>query len=298
MTSPSEANPPAQTPQGTDRVLRAMTDDGAFRVVVARTTDTAQAALAAQNTFSISGMVLSELITGTVLVRETMAPTHRVQSLLRTADHRGRLVADAHPDGGNRGLLSRSGGLTEIDPGDGSLEVLRTLHTGELHRGVVHVPAQGSISQALMSYMASSEQVATMLAVACVIDGGRVAAAGGYMVQLLPEVGRGPLAIMTERLRDFERIDGPDGILAKLAAEPEPLLEELLYGMPYTPLGDSPLSFQCRCSAVRVMSALASLSKTDINELVREPIIEMSCDYCGKSYAVTPEQLKGMLDPS
>jgi molecular chaperone Hsp33 len=103
---------------------------------------------------------------------------------------------------------------------------------------------------------------------------------------------------MTERLRDFERIDGPDGILAKLAAEPAPLLEELLYGMPHTWLGDSPLSFQCRCSAVRVMSALASLSKNDINELVREPIIEMSCDYCGKSYAVTPEQLKGMLDPS
>jgi len=298
MTSPPEANQPEHSPRGTDHVLRAMTDDGAFRVVVARTTDTSQAALEAQKAFSISGQVLSELITGTVLVRETMAPTHRVQALLRTADHRGRLVADAHPDGGNRGLVSRSGGLAEIDPSDGTLEVLRTLYTGELHRGVVPIPAHGSISQALMGYMASSEQVATMLAVACVIDGGRVTAAGGYMVQLLPEVGRGPLAIMTERLRDFERIDGPDGILAKLAAEPAPLLEELLYGMPYTQLGDSPLSFQCRCSAVRVMSALASLSKNDLNELVREPVIEMSCDYCGTSYAVTPEQLKGMFDPS
>jgi len=146
--------------------------------------------------------------------------------------------------------------------------------------------------------MASSEQVATMMAVACVIEAGRVRAAGGYMVQLLPEVGRAPLAIMTERLRDFERIDGPEGILAKLNAEPAPLLEELLYGMPFTPLGDSPLSFQCRCGAVRVMSALASLSRDDLSELLREPVIEMSCDYCGKSYAVAPEQLKGMLEQS
>jgi molecular chaperone Hsp33 len=275
-----------------------MTDDGAFRVVVARTTDTSQAALDAQKAFSSSGQLLSELITGAVLVRETMAPTHRVQALLRTVDNRGRLVADAHPDGGNRGLVARSGGLLEVDPSDGMLEVLRTLYTGELHRGVVRVPPQGTISQALMSYMTSSEQVATMLAVACEIDGDRVTAAGGYMVQLLPEVGRGPLAIMTERLRDFERIDGPEGILAKLAAEPAPLLDELLYGMPYTRLGDSPLSFQCRCSAVRVMSALASLSKGDLSELLREPIIEMSCDYCGKSYAVGPEQLKGMLEQS
>jgi len=284
--------------RGTDHVLRAMTDDGAFRVVVARTTDTSQEALTTQKAFTSTGMVLSELITGAALLRETMAPTHRVQALLRAANNRGRLVADAHPDGGNRGLVSRAAGVPEVDPADGSLEVLRTLYNGELHRGVVHVPKEGSISQALMAYMASSEQVATMVAVACVIKDGRVSAAGGYMVQLLPEVGRGPLAIMTERLRDFERIDGADGVLAKLAAEPAPLLEELLYGMPYTRLGDSPLSYQCRCSAVRVMSALASLSKGDLTDLLREPVIEMSCDYCGKSYAVTPEHLKGMLEQS
>lgn len=295
MNSSPDPEPAAR---GTDHVLRAMTDDGAFRVVVARTTDTVQAVLGAQKAFSPSGPLLADLVTGAVLVRETMAPTHRVQALLRTADNRGRLVADAHPDGGNRGLMTRTGGLAEIDPSDGTLEVLRTLYTGELHRGVVPIPRASTISQALMAYMASSEQVATMVAVACVLDGERVTAAGGYMVQLLPEVGRAPLAIMTERLRDFERIDGPEGVLAKLGAEPAPLLDELLYGMPFTRLGDSPLSFQCRCSSVRVMSALASLSKDDLGELMREPIIEMSCDYCGKSYAVSPEQLKGMLDQS
>jgi molecular chaperone Hsp33 len=299
MSSETSLAPePASTARGTDHVLRAMTDDGAFRVVVARTTDTSQAALTAQSTFGETGRRLSELITSTVLVRETMAPTHRVQTLLRAADNRGRLVADAHPDGGNRGLVSRAAGLLEVECKGGALEVLRTLYNGELHRGVVRIPDEGSISQGLMAYMASSEQVATMVAVACELDGDRVTAAGGYMVQLLPEVGTAPLAIMTERLRDFERIDGPNGALAQFAAEPGPLLDELLYGMPFTRLGDSPLSFQCQCSAVRVMSALASLSKNDLSELIREPVIEMSCDYCGKSYAVTPEQLKGMLAES
>jgi len=299
MTSSSSEAPDDQlTPRGTDHVLRALTDDGAFRVVVARTTDTSQAALTAQNVFGSSGQLLSELISGAVLVRETMAPSHRVQALIRTADNRGRLVADAHPDGGSRGLVTRTGGLTELEASNGNLEVLRTLYNGELHRGVVRIAPEGTISQALMGYMATSEQVASMVAVACVFEGGRVTAAGGYMVQLLPEVGRAPLAIMTERLRDFERIDGPDGILAKLGAEPGPLLDELLYGMPHTRVSDSPLSFQCRCSAVRVMSALASLTRNDLNELLREPVIEMSCDYCGHSYAVTPEQLKGMLEQS
>ncbi len=279
----------------TDSVLRGMTDDGAFRVVVARTTETVQAALTAQSAIDATGRLLGELMTGAALVRETMAPTHRVQALLRSSDARGRLVADAHPDGSNRGLVTRSGGLLQIDARLGTLEVLRTLYNGELHRGVVRLSDAGTISEGLMAYMASSEQVASMLAVSCVIEDGRVRAAGGYMVQLLPEVDTAPLAIMTERLRDFENIDA---LIVQLDAQPAPLLEELLYGMPYTTVGASPLLFQCQCSAVRVMSALASITRNDLEELLREPIIEMSCDYCGRSYAVSPEQLKGMLDQS
>lgn len=287
--------PETSAPQASDSVVRALTDDGAFRVVVACTTETTQAALTAQSCFDATGQLLGELITGAVLVRETMAPSHRVQALLRGQDARGRLIADAHPDGGSRGLATRGGGLAQIDPSHGTLEVLRTLYNGELHRGVVRIPENGSISQGLMAYMASSEQVASMVAVSCQLENGRVRAAGGYMVQLLPEVGTAPLAIMTERLRDFENIDS---LIVQLDAAPAPLLDELLYGMPFTKTSHSPLSFECQCSAVRVMTALASLARSDLEDLLREPVIEMSCDYCGRSYAVSPEQLKGMLAQS
>ncbi|MDH5673683.1 MAG: Hsp33 family molecular chaperone HslO [Myxococcales bacterium] len=277
-----------------DRVLRAMTDDGAFRVVTARTTDTVAAVLEAQGTSGRTGQLLGELVTGAILVRETMAPNHRVQGLLHGADERGRLVADVHPDGGSRGLCSAD--TAELQLEGGSLEMMRTLYTGELHRGVVAVPRGGGISEALMTYMASSEQVASVIAVACVLESGRVIAAGGYVVQLLPEVGRAPLTIMTERLRDFQRIDE---LVARLDAQPEPLLDELLYGMDFTRLDDSPLCFKCRCSAMRVMAALTSLGREQIQELIDEHrVIEMDCEYCGTQYAVPPAQLQGLLDAS
>jgi molecular chaperone Hsp33 len=279
-----------------DTVLRAMTDDGAFRVVVARMTDTANQALAAQGAWGQNGRYLGELLTGAVLVRETMAPTHRVQSLFHTRDKRGQLVADAHPDGGTRGLLTRRQGLSEISLQGGTLEMMRTLYTGEVHRGVVRIPDQSGLSQALMTYMASSEQIASMIAVSCVLEGEHVRAAGGYIVQLLPEVGRGPLAVMAERLRDFERIDE---LLTSLDAEPAPLLDELLYGMPFTRLDQSELRFQCRCSTVRVMSALASLGREQLVELLRdERPIEMECDYCGQQFAINPVELQGLLAQS
>ncbi len=283
-------------PKSSDSALRAMTDDGAFRVVTVRTTDTVRRMLAAQSVWGPAAERLGELATGAILVRETMAPTHRLQGLLRTEDGKHRWVADSHPDGGTRGLLTRLDAEAAPSIAGGMLEVVRTLYNGELHRGVIEVPSSGDMSEALMAYLQSSEQVASMLSVACVLGDDHVVAAGGYLVQLLPEVGRGPLAIMAERLRDFQRIGE---LLAKTDAATSPLMDELLYGMPFTLLEEHPLEWKCRCSTVRVMSSLATLPRADLNELIDagKPI-EMSCDFCGEKYTVSPNQLMGLLDQS
>jgi molecular chaperone Hsp33 len=280
-----------------DGALRAMTDDGAFRVVTVRTTDTVQRMLEVQSIKGAPAQRLGELVTSAVLVRETMAPDYRLQALLRGADNRMRMVADSHPDGGSRGLVAKTAAAdADASLEGGTLEVVRTLYSGELHRGVVSLPPSGAMSEAVMTYLQSSEQVASMLSVACVLDGDRVLAAGGYLVQLLPEVGRAPLAIMAERLTDFRDI-GP--LLARTDTALSPLLEELLYGMPYTRLTEHPLSWKCRCSTVRVMSSLSSLSKTDLTELIEgEQNIELSCDFCGQTYNVSPAQLAGLMDQS
>lgn len=291
----------SETPQLRDSALRAMTNDGAFRVIVVRTSDTVRELLRVQHASGATAQRLGELATGAILVRETMAPDYRLQALWRSADHRTRLVADSYPDGGTRGLVMPpskrpvSTPTITTAPG-GTLEIVRTLYSGELHRGVVEVPEGGGISEALMTYLQSSEQVASMVSVACVLDGTRLVAAGGYLVQLLPEVGRGPLAIMAERLRDFTSIGE---LLVKTDAAPHPLLDELLYGMEFTRLTESPLRWKCRCDTVRVMSSLATLSKTDLAELVEAgKTIELSCDYCGQNYNVSPSQLVGLLEQS
>jgi molecular chaperone Hsp33 len=279
-----------------DGALRAMTDDGAFRVVTVRTTDTVQRVLEVQHAKGRTAELLGELVTGAILVRETMAPDYRLQALLRGADNQARLVADSHPDGGARGLISGATARELFSLSGGTLEVVRTLYNGELHRGVVEVPAGKGMSDTLMTYLQGSEQVASMLSVACVLDAERVVAAGGYLVQLLPEVGRAPLAIMAERLNDFRDI-GP--LLATTDAAVSPLLDELLYGMPFTRLTEHPLCWKCRCSTVRVMSTLATLPKEELSHLLEgEQPIELSCDFCGHTYNLSPAQLMGLLDQS
>lgn len=283
--------------QAADTVLRAITDDGAFRVIVARTTDTVQHVLNAQNAQGITGRHLGDLVTGSVLFRETMAPNLRVQGIIKGAEGSGSLVADSHPSGKTRGLVQLSSGSTEVAIGPGAImQMMRTLPNGKINQGFVQVPDAGGISRALMEYMQTSEQVVSMLAMGTLLEDGKVAAAGGYLVQLLPEVGRGPLMVMTERLKDFESIDAQ---LASPDFTPAALLEELLYGMDYTKLEESSLGFDCWCNELRVVSAIATLPKADVEHLLASgEVLEIACEYCKREFRIPPARLQGLLNQS
>jgi molecular chaperone Hsp33 len=284
--------------QSNDSVLRAITDDGAFRVIVVRTTDTVQHVLSAQGAQGDTGRHLGDLVTGSVLFRETMAPNLRVQGILKGSGGSGSLVADSHPSGKTRGLVQLAGNATEVAIGPGAImQMMRTLPDGKINQGFVEMPdGNASISRALMEYMQTSEQVVSMLAMGTLLDEGRVSAAGGYLVQLLPEVGRGPLMVMTERLKDFESIDG---LLKEPNFSPSSLLEELLYGMPYTKLEESSVGFECWCNELRVVSAIATLPKADIEHLLSAgEVLEIACEYCKREFRIPPARLQGLLNES
>ena len=227
-----------------------------------------------------------------------MAPNLRVQGILRGADGKGSLVADSHPSGTTRGLVQLPQDSSQIRLGSGAvLQMMRTLPSGRISQGVVRVPAEGGISEALMVYMQVSEQVDTMLAVTALqSDDGKIIASGGYMVQLLPEVGRGALMVMTERLAEFKTIQAQ---LARSGFCPEGLMEELLHGMDFTKLESDDVSFGCWCSELRLISALSTLGKQEIADLVKSgDVLEISCDYCTKQYRISPAKLQGLLDES
>lgn len=278
-----------------DSSVRAITNDGAFRVIVARTTDTVRDVVRLQNAQGASAKHLGDLLTATVLFRETMAPDLRVQGILKSADKDGTLIADSAPEGKTRGLLQSSGGKP-IEAAGGHLQMMRTLQNGAVNQGVVRVPEGGSITQAMMAYMRESEQVDTMLAVGTVQnEAGEVIAAGGYLVQLLPEVGRGPLAVMALRLEDFENVEP----YLKPEFTPEWLRDELLYGMDFTVLDKSSIESECWCSESRLLGAIATLDRKEIQVMVDDgDPLEITCDYCKKEYRIQPASLVGLLQSS
>lgn len=272
-----------------------MTDDGTFRVVTLDGTKTAQNVCRAQGVRGKTARNLAELVLGSALIRETMSPQLRVQGILRRADGKGYMLGDSHPSGNSRGLFSRKQDDQEFELDGSVLQMVRTLQDGRVQQGLVEVTPGSDISRALMTYMQESEQIVTMIVVGTVFGpDDTITAAGGYLVQLLPHAHQGALAVMTERLEDFRNIDH---ILGHPEFTPRLLCDELLYGMPFTELGDSELGSKCWCSRASLLGALASLQRQEIQNMVDDgQMLEITCDYCRLDYQLAPSELQGLLD--
>lgn len=276
-----------------DKVVRAITDDGGFRILTALTTDTVRNAAHAQDARGPTARRLGELITGAVLVREAMSPDRRVQVLVKDDKGRTRLVADAHPKGWNRGIVNPR--AESETGGDAILEVLYTLPNDVLQQGIVALPPSGDISAGFMTYMQESEQVVSMITVCTVTDDdGGVRAAGGYMVQLLPDAPREALERMTERLSEF---GGLGDELCAPAASAERLRHALLGDIGTRPMASMYLCFGCNCERDRVLAGLGSLPGDEIRDMIAAgEALEIRCDGCGKHYEITMADLHGLLD--
>jgi molecular chaperone Hsp33 len=272
-----------------DTVVRAISEDGGFRVIAAVTTQTSREVVRSQRVEGDVAVSLGELVTGAVLVRETMAPDLRVQVILKGLQ--GELVADAFPQGKTRGLARIA---PSSDPGWESgpwMRVMRTMPNARIQEGIVQVLAGASVSDALSTYMAQSEQsVCVVGSCARVVHDG-IEASAGFVVQLLPEVEKGALSVMTERL---ERLPFEQMVRPGLAADA--LLEELLAGIPHAMLDQSGVAFGCTCTPDKVLAGIATLGQAEIADiLVRGEVLECECDYCRREFRIGPDQVAKLL---
>lgn len=275
-----------------NEAIRAMTDEGSFRVIVLDAPLMVQETAASQVVNGPTALLLGRLLLSAVLVRQTMSPAHRVQLALH---HDGSPVlrVDSFPDGSTRALANVPEGETLRFTGKTFLEVMRTLHNGQIHRSLTELSHPDDFSRGMMAYMHDSEQILTHIAVDCWGDVSGDLSAVGYLLQVLPEPDEGKLMVMTERLVEFQDIREA---FQKHGRSVTTLTDEIFYGMPFTELERPDIFFGCQCSEARVVGALATLGRDEIEQVIRDgEVIEIDCDYCRKHYAVGPALLRTLL---
>jgi molecular chaperone Hsp33 len=276
-----------------DHTLRAMTSENGFRAVAIRSTDLVKRAIETQQASGDVARMYAELLTGAVLIRETMAPKLRVQTILKRSAG-GSMVADAHPGGMTRGLVSLREDAEIVLGETTHLQVVRELPNGELHQGVVATMPELGLSASLTTYMIRSEQIETAIGVACKMDGDEVVAAGGYIIQHMPDAEIDILAAITGRL---EQLDSLDELIDETDADPRAMLGRVLGDIEFDVLQEDEVRFGCNCSRERFLSSLATLGREELEGLVEddEPL-DITCDYCAEQYRISTMRVRTLLE--
>lgn len=167
----------------------------------------------------------------------------------------------------------------------------------ERYQGVT--PLDGpTVAKAAVSYFAQSEQIPTAieLAVGRITDaeGRETWRAGGIMAQFMPGEGgtreRGEEVLMEEDDREawnraailLETVK-PDELL-----DPMVRAEELLFRLYHEDgvrvFDPSPAHFECTCERSKIAAVLAQYTRADIEDMIEDGAIDVSCDFCKESY--------------
>lgn len=81
--------------------------------------------------------------------------------------------------------------------------------------------------------------------------------------------------------------------LLQTGVDPYEIAEIILDGLGMQPLQQIEPKFVCKCSTDRLVRALRLLSPEEVDEILeKEEKIEARCDFCGKVYRMTPEDVK------
>lgn len=173
--------------------------------------------------------------------------------------------------------------------GEGYLLVTITPKQGERYQGII--PLSGdSLTSTLEAYFAQSEQLPTRLYLYTDIQQVHNRAAG-FMLQVLPvdqdkaKADFADLVMLSDTLTRDEIFSLPA----------EQLLYRLFHQEQVELFPSQPVSFVCGCSLEKCSAAIISLGREVINEHIATGQLDISCEYCNKTYHFDKADLHALL---
>ena len=175
---------------------------------------------------------------------------------------------------------------------DGTLTVIRDLQMKEPYVGSVEL-VSGEIGDDVTAYFVESEQVPTACALGVLIDTDcSVKVAGGYILQLLP----GAPDEIIDKLEAGIQKAGAVTPMLEAGMTPEEILGQVCGDLGVLFMETTPVSYKCYCSRERVESALISLGRKELTEIMEEgKPFPVECQFCDTVYTFTPEDFRELL---
>lgn len=288
-----------------DALVRGNSADGTIRVFAAVTTDLVNEARRIHDTSATASAALGRLLTaaaimGVQLKGEDDSVTLQINGsgplgmLVAVTDSRAHVrgyVENPHADlpTNKKGKLDVGGAV-----GGGYLSVIRDLNLKEPYIGRTPL-VSGEIAEDITYYYAKSEQVPTAVALGVLVDTDlSVKAAGGYMIQLMPEATDATADRLTELIEQLPPVTDmvADGMSTEdMAFAVTNGFDMLIENNAATPI------YECKCSRERMERALISIGKDELRAMIDEQgEAEMGCRFCDKKYVFDRAELEELYN--
>ena len=272
-----------------DEIVRAITADGMVKAAAITARDLVERArnihtLLPMATAALGRALMGASLMGDMLKEEKGAVTLQIKgggplgTVLAVSDHEGNVrgyVQNPHVE-----LMEKYQGKLDVGAAvgcDGTLTVIKDLGLKEPYVGSIGL-LSGEIAEDLALYFVESEQIPTACALGVLVGTDQsVAAAGGYLIQLLPGAEEETISRIEEGVRKV-------GSVSHVLEGGLEILEK------------HPVEYRCYCSRDRVTRALISMGRRELKSLIEEQgQAELTCQFCDKVYRYTRAELEELL---
>ncbi len=289
-----------------DTLVRGNSMDGGIRVFAAVTTDLVNEAQRIHRTYPVATAALGRILTGAAIMgaaglkSETDSMTVQIKgegeikNLVAVTDCQSRVrgyISNPYVDRplNDRGKLDVGGAI-----GGGYLSVVRDLGLKEPYVGQIPL-VSGEIAEDLTYYYAKSEQIPTSVALGVLVDtDNTVIAAGGFMIQLMPEATDDMAAELEEIIKELP----PITTMIKEGMTAEDILFRVTEG--FSMICENKAvepKYECKCSKERMEKALISIGREELENLIEEQgEAELTCHFCDNRYQFNKEDLEKLLE--
>ena len=288
-----------------DKLIRGNSTDGSIRVFTAITTDVVNEAHRIHQTSATVSAALGRLLTaGAILGSQLKSEQDSLTLQINGDGPVGMMTVVSNARSEVRGYVSNP--IADLPPnskgkldvsgiiGQGFLSVIRDLDLKEPYIGKTPL-ISGEIAEDLTYYYAKSEQIPTAIALGVLVDTDlSVKAAGGYMIQLMPEATDETADRLTEIVENLPPVT--DMIMNNMSAEDIAFAVTDGFDMVLELNSPSP-EYKCNCSRDRMERALISLGKKELSDIIEEQgNAEMTCRFCDNVYEFSKDELLKLME--
>lgn len=271
-----------------------------LRALAAVTTNLAEEARRRHGCYPVAAAALGRTMTAALLMAATLKTDEAITVKIAGKGPLGEIVADANADGTVRGYvhhpltdLPLKGGKLDVGGAVGEGFIYVTRFTGLKQPFTGSVPlVSGEIAEDVTNYLLVSEQTPSSVGLGVLVGPDlSVLAAGGFLIQALPDAGEDAIALLEKNLAALAPVSqmAADGLTAAQ------IIKQLFQDMPVTFYEEKPLTFLCRCSEEKISKVLISLGAQELTEMINDGQAEVVCHFCNEKYHFNSRQLKEML---